>query len=86
MALMGETNKNTGGMEDGCSWGNEYIVFFSSGIKPKVREEQEAKRLSNWEKAQKKSRKKKGRLTPPPSPKQINQVKEKKKRGKEDKC
>jgi hypothetical protein len=86
VALMGETNKNTGGMEDGSSWGNEYVVFFSTGIKPKVREEQETKRLTNWEKAQKKSRKKRGRLTHHPLPRQINRVKEKKKRRKGDKC
>jgi hypothetical protein len=38
---MGETTKNTGGMESGPSWGNEYVSFFSTGIKPKIREEQE---------------------------------------------
>ena len=66
LAMMGETNKNTGGMEDGPSWGNEYIVFFSSGVKPKVKDEQERKRLENWEKAQKKRRRKKGKADPQP--------------------
>ena len=74
VALMGETNKNTGGMEDGSSWGNEYVVFFSTGIKPKVREEQETKRLTNWEKAQKKVGNKRERLTHHPLPRQINRV------------
>ena len=66
VALMSETNKNTGGMEDGSSWGNEYIVFFSSGIKLKTREEQEKKILKNWEAAQRKTRKKKGKPNPTP--------------------
>jgi hypothetical protein len=39
IALMAETLKNTGGMEIGTVWGNEYIVFFSTGIKPKVKDE-----------------------------------------------
>jgi hypothetical protein len=51
VAMMGETNKNTGGMEDGSSWGNEYIVFFSTGVKPKTKEEQEKKMQENCEKA-----------------------------------
>jgi hypothetical protein len=66
LAMMGETNKNTGGMEDGPSWGNEYMVFFSTGVKPKVKDEQERKRLENWEKAQKKRRRKKGKADPQP--------------------
>ena len=66
VAMMNETNKNTGGMEDGISGGNEYIVFFSTGVKPKVKEEQENKRLKKWENAQRRARKKRGKPTPSP--------------------
>ena len=43
--LFGETQKqNTGGMERGNSLGNEYIVFFSTGVAPKFRETIEQQR------------------------------------------
>ena len=50
IAIMAETQKNTGGIEEGPSWGNEYITFFSTGISPKKREEQEKRRQTKWEK------------------------------------
>jgi hypothetical protein len=46
---MSETQKNTGGMEMGTTWQNEYIAFFSTGVKPKTREDQETKRLDEWD-------------------------------------
>ena len=55
---MGETQKNTGGMEQGTMWANEYIVFYSTGIHPKVREEQEQERLKKWDRQKRKSKKK----------------------------
>ena len=60
LAMMGETQKNTGGMEQGPMWAHEYLVFYSTGIHPKVREEQEKKRLKKWDR-QKRQRKKKNR-------------------------
>jgi hypothetical protein len=71
VALMGETQKNTGGMETGASWSNEYVAFFSTGIKPKVREMQEKKRLEKWD-ATKKTRKKKTGISPRPIAKAVS--------------
>ena len=73
VAMMGETQKNTGGMEQGTSWNNEYITFFSTGIHPKIREEQEKKRLQTWDRqARKRKRKNRNRAEPiaKPQPKQ----------------
>ena len=58
VAMMGETQKNTGGMQQGPSWNNEYITFFSTGIHPKIREEQEKKRLNKWDRQAKKRKRK----------------------------
>ena len=46
VALLSEVQKNTGGMEKEGQWG-KYTVFFSTGIDPKKREEQEQKREKN---------------------------------------
>ena len=53
------TNTIVGGMEGGATWGDEYIVFYSTGISPKFREEMEKIRESKMA-AQKKQDKKKG--------------------------
>ena len=61
VTMMGETQKNTGGMEQGPVWANEYIVFYSTGIYPKTRGEQEKKRQKKWDKQTKPRRRKIGR-------------------------
>jgi hypothetical protein len=71
IAVMGETLKNSGGMEAGISWGNEYVAFFSTGIKPKEREEEEKKRIAQWDIGRRK-RSKKGKISPQPMAKARN--------------
>jgi hypothetical protein len=58
IALVSETQKNTGGMETGPTWGNEFIAFFSTGISPKARETAEKQRESKGN-AKKRTRKRK---------------------------
>jgi murein L,D-transpeptidase YafK len=74
IAMMAETQKNTGGMESGKIWGNEYTAFFSTGIKPKVKDNEERKRLEKWEKAKKRKMRKRTN-TPQPIAKPMSKEK-----------
>ena len=65
IALLTETQKNTGGMEKEGAWG-KYTVFYSTGICPKKREEQEKHREEQASATRKKRRKKKGQTIPAP--------------------
>ena len=77
IAIMAETQKNTGGVEEGTSWGNEYITFFSTGISPKKREEQEKKRQKKWDKQKPKKRRNRKRAAPLAKAEKTEERKEK---------
>ena len=40
----GRNAKNTGGMEQGTAWGDDYVVCFSTGVNPKTGEKVEKER------------------------------------------
>ena len=57
--IISETQKNTGGMEKGGPW-CKYECFISSGIRPKLRDDQEKKREKHAAQIRQNRRKKKG--------------------------
>ena len=64
-ALLSEVQKNTGGMEKEGNWG-KYKVFYSTGVDPKKREEQEQKRENKATEIIKNTQEKKGKIEPAP--------------------